>query len=309
MKPDFNRLHVFYQVYRLGSVAQAAGELFVTQSAVSQSLQKLEDELSLALFHRYPKKLVPTEAARRLFQSVMPFFSSLDETIQSIYSAEEVPKGMLRIGAPPVFGAEFLPAVIAEFREKYPCVTFYLVLEEQAYVAAAYRNGELDVALVDVFGNREEEAWNLRFEPLVDEQLILVGSSRYVSQRLGDTLSVESLAACDFIAYKVQAPELLQWFMHHFAEPVELPGSVLTVESVYAVINAVRNHVGLGIVPRYLVQQSIDDGVLTMIQGGTGEVRSRISLLRHEGRYPGCTEKLFIELLKTRVNVRYHESR
>lgn len=304
MKPDFNRLHLFYQVFRLGSVALAARELFVTQSAVSQNLQKLEQELALSLFHRYPKKLVPTEAAETLYQSVLPFFSSIDHNLQEIYSAGEVPKGVLRIGAPPVFGAEFLPAVIAAFREKYPLVTFHLVLEEQALVAAAYRSGEVDIALVDIFGSREEEAWNLLQEKLVDEPLILVGSADYVSHRLGKKRpTLASLAACSFIAYKAQAPELSQWFIHHFNTPVKHPDIVVTVESVHAVIRAVRCNLGLGIVPQYLVQQSISTGKLLPVRAGKNEMRSRISLLRHKGRHPGCAERLFMTMLKEHFSV------
>lgn len=43
--PDWGRLRVFFHVHRTGSVTAAAGELHVTQSAVSQSLARLEDEL------------------------------------------------------------------------------------------------------------------------------------------------------------------------------------------------------------------------------------------------------------------------
>ena len=82
MLPDFNRLYLFYQVFRHMSVAGAARDLFVTQSAVSQNLQKLEQELNILLFHRLHKKLVPTPAAKQLFQSVMPFFATLDADLQ-----------------------------------------------------------------------------------------------------------------------------------------------------------------------------------------------------------------------------------
>ena len=111
MLPDFNRLHIFYRVFRASSIARASRELFVTQSAVSQSLKKLEQELGINLFHRLPKKLVPTPAAQRLFHSVNSFFSTLDGDLKSIFSLETTPRGLLRIGAPPVFGAgSFFPA-------------------------------------------------------------------------------------------------------------------------------------------------------------------------------------------------------
>ena len=57
MLPDFNRLKVFYHIYRTGSVVAAADELCLTQSGVSQHLQKLENEIGMPLFTRLHKNL------------------------------------------------------------------------------------------------------------------------------------------------------------------------------------------------------------------------------------------------------------
>lgn len=302
MKPDFNRLHLFYQVFRHCSIAGAAKELFVTQSAVSQNLQKLEQELNFPLFHRLHKKLVPTPAAEQLYQSIMPFFSNLDANIQAIHITETDPQGLLRIGAPPVFGAEFLPSIFAEFRCLYPSVKFHCTLGSQSEIAQAFRNSELDIALVDIFGNREEESWNFYQEPLIDEPLVLIGSSKYISHHLKNGPTFESLVKCQYIAYKPHAPELTDWFYHHFGSQIKYIDIVLTVENVSAVINAARTSIGLGIVPLYLIQSPILKKELELIKVGNDEVRSRISLLRLAGRKENITERLFIELLKSKIS-------
>lgn len=301
MKPDFNRLHLFYQVFRYQSVAKAAKELFITQSAVSQNLQKLEQELNITLFQRLPKKIVPTAAAEQLFLVVMPFFSTLESNLQTINDSESVPQGLLRVGAPPVFGAEFLPPVFSEFRQMYPAVKFHLTLGEQSLLANRCRNSELDIALVDIFGTKEEESWNLIQIPLIDEPLILVGSGTYVKQSTDGEFSVNTLSKCHYIAYKPQAPELTEWFSHHFNVTVRQLDIVLTVENVHTVICAVRNNLGLGIVPLYLVQSMIQKDELVHIHAGKDDVRSRISLLRPPGRKPGTAEKLFISLLRKKI--------
>lgn len=298
MHPDFNRLHLFYQVFRNASIAKAAQELFVTQSAVSQNLQKLEQELNVSLFHRFPKRLVPTTAGEQLYQSILPFFSSIDSAIQSIHSAEELPQGIVRIGAPPVFGAEYLPGIIAEFRREYPLVKTVLTLADQRSIVEAYRNSELDIALVDIFGNKEEESWNMIQEPLVDEPLVLIGSSHYVNSKLSSGPQLQEMRHCQYIAYKPQAPELHDWFIIHFGEDVRELDIVLTVESVHAVINAVRCGMGFGIVPQYLVQPYIKTNELVSVNVGKNCVHSRISLLRFAGRKPGVTERLFVNALK-----------
>jgi DNA-binding transcriptional LysR family regulator len=298
MQIDFNRLHLFYQVYRNTSIAKAAQELFVTQSAVSQNLQKLEQELNIPLFHRFPKRLVPTTAGEQLYHSILPFFSSIDTVIQSIHSAEEHPQGIVRIGAPPVFGAEYLPRILSGFRKKYPLVKVSLILADQRSIVDLYRSSELDIALVDIFGKKEEESWNMIQEPLVDEPLVLIGSSEYVQNNLPGGAQLHVMQQCQYIAYKQQAPELHDWFLYHFGEDVRELDIVLTVESVHAVINAVRCGMGFGIVPLYLVQSYLKANELVSVNVGKNSVRSRISLLRLSGRKPGVAERLFVDELK-----------
>ena len=298
MQPDFNRLHVFYQIYRLQSVAGAAVELCVTQSAVSQNLQKLEQEIGVPLFHRLHKRLVPTSAGERLYQTTLPFFSTLGAELAAINSSQTTPGGLLRLGAPPIFGSEVLPKIIAAFQSNYPLVTFQLTLGAQSVIACACRNGELDVALVDIFGTREEQSWNLSQEPLLDEPLVLIGSSNYVRKHLHAGPRFEALSRCRFIAYKSFAPELTDWFLRCFGKTVRQLDIVLTVENVHAVISAVRHHMGLGIAPLYLVNEALQKKELEAIRVGKNEIKSRISLLRLAGRNPGIGEKLFIEFLK-----------
>jgi len=231
----------------------------------------------------------------------MPFFSTLDADLAAIHSTESNPQGLLRIGSPPIFGAEFLPAIIAAFRTKYPAVKFHLTLGPQTAIAHAYRNGELDIALVDIFGNREEESWNLQQEPLLDEPLILVGSVKYIGRHLKEGPSWEAISRCQFIAYQPMAPELTEWFSHHFHHPLKQPDIVLIVENVHAVISAIRSHLGLGIVPLYLVQSAMRKKELKAIRVEKDEVKSRISLLRLAQRKSGVTEKLFIDFLKGKL--------
>lgn len=299
MNIDYNRLHIFYQIYRHESIVKAAEELFVTQSALSQNLQKLEQELNITLFHRFPKRLVPTPAAEELFKSILPFFATIDSNITEIRSRGKKPQGLLRIGAPPIFGASFLPRIIARFRHEYPLVNFSVVLGDQHSIVSQYRNSSLDIALVDIFGNREEDSWNLLLQPLVDEPLVLIGSSEYLQkQKTKNGHDLQMLLQCQYIAYTQQAPELHDWFRHHFDTQVKDLDIVLTVENVHAVLTAVRCNLGLGIVPLYLVVQEIEEKRIVPVSIQKDNLRSRISILRYPGKKPEIAEKLFIDMLK-----------
>ncbi|MFY0532236.1 LysR family transcriptional regulator [Nannocystis pusilla] len=104
MLPDFNRLRVFFHVHEARSVSAAAEALHVTQSAVSQSLAKLEDELKAQLFVRRHRAVVPTAAGEALFAVVAPFVAGLQERVGQIHRARHELAGTLQIGAPVEFG-------------------------------------------------------------------------------------------------------------------------------------------------------------------------------------------------------------
>jgi len=67
----------FNQIYRTGSVVAAADELCLTQSGVSQHLQKLENKIGVPLFTRLHKKMIPTTGAQNLYTIVSAFVDNL----------------------------------------------------------------------------------------------------------------------------------------------------------------------------------------------------------------------------------------
>lgn len=192
MLQNLDRLKVFYHVYGQNSIVEAASRLHVSQSAVSQAMQKLEKEVGSPLFVRLHKKLTPTAAGERLFRIVQPFMVELEGYLKTLERAKDQPMGELRIGAPPEFGKAHLPAIVAGFRQQFPAVTFSLKLGTPEILLPALTKGELDFGLVDTFLTRSAYVGSLdiyHFEPLVDEQVILTCSKRYYEENIQGDLS------------------------------------------------------------------------------------------------------------------------
>ena len=78
---DFNRLYSFIKVAERGSITKAAGDLYLTQQAISKQMLLLEDELNLNLFNRSHNAIVLTRDGETLVGKVSPFFYSIKESI------------------------------------------------------------------------------------------------------------------------------------------------------------------------------------------------------------------------------------
>jgi DNA-binding transcriptional LysR family regulator len=297
MLPDFNRLKVYYHVYRLGSIAAAAEPLHLSPSAVSQHIQKLEDELRTPLFTRLPRKLVATPAGDRLFAILQPFVLGLEQSLQEIQAARSKPRGVLRLGAPTAFGESVLPRYMAAYRKLYPEVRFHLQLGHPSLLLPAVRQGKLDFAFADIFSAQDLDAAGKRglsSRPVVEEELILVCSTPYYQDRIRDKKIPHVFHQVTFIAYDFFAPALRSWMKHHFGIFQIKPDIVLAVESVRAVITAIEHDLGLGVVPAHLVQSALDQGGLTAIGSDRKAMINHIAVVQLANKIPTITEKSFV---------------
>ena len=300
MLHSLDRLKVFYHVFAKGSVVSAAKTLNVSQSAVSQSLQKLESEIKSPLFTRLHKQLVPTAAAERLFAIVRPFMAELDKCLKTLEQAKDQPFGELRIGAPVEFGKAYFPAIVAAFRKPYPDVTFHIKLGDQNTLIPMLKKGRIDFALVDVFQTQNHYLGNLdiyHFLPVAEEEIILACSKAYYARSIKKDHSFEHLTLQNFISYRQDAQVIKFWFKHHFGKSNVHLQTVLTVDSHQAIISAIQHNVGMGIVASHIVNKEIQRGQIIGIQTSKPEIRNQISLTQLQDKIPTLTEKIFEKFL------------
>jgi len=304
MLPDFNRLKVFYFIFKYKSVVNAATELNITPSAVSQALQKLESELSVLLFTRLHKKLVPTSAGDQLYDTLVPFIDDLKISIKQIKQAKQIPSGMIRVGSPIEIGKSYFPRIFAAFRKKYPEVVFAMKLGDPSQIFPKIKSGKLDFGMVDTFATQDqayEDFGIYSIEPLIEEEVVLACSKRYYEREIKGNHSFENLASKEFISYQKSSLTLRNWFKYHFNKfPIGL-NRVLTVDSHQAVITGIRNQLGMGVIASHIVKKDIKRGKIVPVKTEKKSVINRISLVQLQDKIPTLTEKTFINFLKADI--------
>ena len=299
MLADLNRLRTFHFVHREGSATEAAARLHVSQSAVSQSLAKLEEEVGSQLFVRRHRRLVPTPAAERLAQIVAPFIEQLSGGLQEIHREQHELVGTLRVGAPVEFGVHRLVPGFAEFRREHPQVQLQLSLGHPDTLVPAVQEGRLDLAFTDVF---ETDRWaGIDVTTVMDESLVVVGTRRYVRRALGDARTFTALREADFVAYDPRAPGVRGWFRHHFGKTPASLRLALTVESVQAVVAAVHADLGLGLVPSHVVEDALIRGRLVAIETQKRPLPHRISMAQLADKRPTRVERRFAKWAAARA--------
>ena len=169
-----NRLNVFREVVERRSFSSAADALSYSQSAVSQSVAALEEEVGAQLIERSRGGARPTAAGAALAGHAGGILASIETAESELAAIVAGRGGRLRAASFPSAGATLMPRAIAGFRASHPGVEITLAEGEPEQIAPRLRAGELDFGLLYEFEGVGErlEAGIKRFE-LLDDPLQL----------------------------------------------------------------------------------------------------------------------------------------
>ena len=113
-------LQLLEAVVRWGSIAKAARQLNLTQSAASKAISRLEHAIGARLLDRDSRGVEPTLYGRSLLRRALAIFDELRQGVKEIEFLADPTAGEVRVGCPEANAAGLLPAVIQQLRRKYP---------------------------------------------------------------------------------------------------------------------------------------------------------------------------------------------
>lgn len=122
---------VFVRVVEAGSFTAAADKLGLSQSAVSKSVNRLEEHMGTRLLNRSTRKLSLTEAGAALHARGKQALHELVEAELEVARLQTEPRGVLRVNAPMSFGILHVSPIVPEFLERYPALAIDLQLDDR----------------------------------------------------------------------------------------------------------------------------------------------------------------------------------
>ncbi|WP_088835188.1 LysR family transcriptional regulator [Paenibacillus tyrfis] len=138
------QLQYFLAVARLEHVTEAARSLHVTQSSLSKTIQRLEEDLGVPLFDRTGRKLRLNEYGSRFLRRAERALFELEQGKQELSDLSSPEHGTIELA---VTNASKLPNILREFRKKHPHIQFHVqMLTTQEMVTLLHR-GEVDFCL------------------------------------------------------------------------------------------------------------------------------------------------------------------
>jgi len=165
---ELDQLRYFLQVAERGNFTRAAESLMISQSALSRSIQKLEDELGQPVFERKTRSVSLTEAGVLLQWRAQQMLTILEDTKAEITDDGE--SGRIRVGAIPTIAPYFLPDLLRQFSSEFPKATLIVQEHTTDVLLKSCTHGEIDLAILAL----PVPAKYLEVEELFEEELLLV---------------------------------------------------------------------------------------------------------------------------------------
>lgn len=243
MSLDLYQLRAFFAVAQTQSYTAAAARLYVTQSAVSHAVAKLELGLKEELFSKSGGRLALTEAGRILYKSCEAIFYELERAEELLAAGRGA--GVIRLGATVEFGTTLLVKYLKGFITKNPGV----------HVDFQFRHELLKPLLADeldlIIDCKDHKAEGVEKVPLFREEYAVIASPEFVRERR--LRSPADLAGCQVLSMDKSGA----WW-GNFLNALPASGrpelkNITELNHIRAIINAALEGLGVGFVPRYTV--------------------------------------------------------
>jgi len=176
MNISFELYKVFYYVAKTLSFSEAANHLYITQSAVSQSIKVLEEKLSMTLFIRHTKIVKLTTEGELLYSHIERAFNIIKAGERGLQEIHSLKLGEVKLGASDTICKYHLLPFFKEFHEKYPEIKINVTNRPSPVCIELLTKGIIDIAVVNLA--KEELHHNLKIVELQKiEDVFVAGAS------------------------------------------------------------------------------------------------------------------------------------
>ena len=182
---------VFKEVAEVGNITAAAQALYISQSAVSQSIKQLEHDLQTRLFARNSRGVTLTAEGQMLYEYVRSAMGLLETGEEKLSQTRELQMGKLIIGASDTVTSQFLLPYLDSFHKQHPAIHIQIVSGRSHKVLGLLRSGKVDIA----FASTPTDTSSLDIHPCFSTHAIFVAGAEYPCD-FDHVYSLEEIAAC-----------------------------------------------------------------------------------------------------------------
>ena len=295
MNQNLSSYRIFYTVANTGNISKAAKELYISQPAISKSIQKLEESVGCKLFSRSSRGVVLTDEGKLLYEHVSEAFETLTLGEEKLKRSIELGVGHLKIGVSSTLCKYLLLPYLKEFIRQNPHISIYISCQSTNDTLKLLEDNKIDIGLI----GKPENLKNIHFDFLEEIEDIFVAAKDYLRNLKARGIQKDHILQSSTLMLLDKNNMTRQYIDDYLQENQIIIKDSIDISDMDLLIDFARIGVGVACVIKNFVREDLENGTLVEIPLGFPIHKREVGFAYKTTTKPSKSLAEFIHFYKT----------
>ena len=295
MNQNLSSYRIFYTVANTGNISKAAKELYISQPAISKSIQKLEESVGCKLFSRSSRGVVLTDEGKLLYDHVSSAFETLTMGEEKLKRSIELGVGHLKIGVSSTLCKYLLLPYLKEFIRQNPHISISISCQSTNDTLKLLEDNKIDIGLI----GKPENLKNIHFDFLEEIEDIFVAAKDYLRNLKARGIQKDHILQSSTLMLLDKNNMTRQYIDDYLQENQIIIKDSIDISDMDLLIDFARIGVGVACVIKNFVREDLENGTLMEIPLGFPIHKREVGFAYKTTTKPSKSLAEFIHFYKT----------
>ena len=295
MNQNLSSYRIFYTVANSGNISKAAKELYISQPAISKSIQKLEESVGCKLFSRSSRGVVLTDEGKLLYEHVSEAFETLTLGEEKLKRSIELGVGHLKIGVSSTLCKYILLPYLKDFIRQNPHISISISCQSTNETLKLLEDHKIDIGLI----GQPDNLKNIHFDYLDEIEDIFVAAKDYLRNLKARGVQKSQILQSSTLMLLDKNNMTRQYIDDYLQEHQIIIKDSIDISDMDLLIEFARIGVGVACVIKSFVAEDLDNGSLVEIPLGFPIHKRQIGFAYKTTVHPSKSLAEFIHFYKT----------
>ena len=295
MNQNLSSYRIFYTVANTGNISKAAKELYISQPAISKSIQKLEESVGCKLFSRSSRGVVLTDEGKLLYEHVSEAFETLTMGEEKLKRSIELGVGHLKIGVSSTLCKYLLLPYLKEFIRQNPHISISISCQSTNDTLKLLEDNKIDTGLI----GKPENLKNIHFDFLEEIEDIFVAAKDYLRNLKARGIQKDHILQSSTLMLLDKNNMTRQYIDDYLQENQIIIKDSIDISDMDLLIDFARIGVGVACVIKNFVREDLENGTLMEIPLGFPIHKREVGFAYKTTTKPSKSLAEFIHFYKT----------
>ena len=295
MNQNLSSYRIFYTVANTGNISKAAKELYISQPAISKSIQKLEESVGCKLFSRSSRGVVLTDEGKLLYEHVSEACETLTMGEEKLKRSIELGVGHLKIGVSSTLCKYLLLPYLKEFIRQNPHISISISCQSTNDTLKLLEDNKIDIGLI----GKPENLKNIHFDFLEEIEDIFVAAKDYLRNLKARGIQKDHILQSSTLMLLDKNNMTRQYIDDYLQENQIIIKDSIDISDMDLLIDFARIGVGVACVIKNFVREDLENGTLVEIPLGFPIHKREVGFAYKTTTKPSKSLAEFIHFYKT----------